>query len=498
MFKNTLLGIASAFALSAVMLAGPVAAADSNVESAVESVAEQAENYVIETGTKMPDFTVETQNGTFTLSEELKTHDMVLLNFWATWCPGCKAELPYLQEAADSRDDVSMLLLSTDPTDTMEKIQAFEDEFSYTLNFAAGGSNVASWYQFPYIPGTVIIDRNGMVSYAQAEGFINTAAVNRLLDEFAGSDYETHVVEEIPAAEPTVAAEDQQTLEDVLGSGFTFTTEDGDWPMVSDTEEKAVCSSNTEVETTASLNVDFTADGGMAFDVKVDKTAPFDILKVYLDGELVKSFRACDWKTWMIPAEGKHTVRFEYRKSEDGMGFAKLANFRLLTAEEAAQNPVYPESEETEVRLLAPARKVNFHDPELTELLGVESVWIADSDEVQAFVRLAGDPDASFLSGSADEDLKTFGEEEISGDGFLVAKKIRTEEDNPITVFYLIGSTNDEMKLTVVLSTEKAMEKMPELTGYDGDWSYDLEETADAGSAAEGIQTAESVEEAAE
>ena len=67
--------------------------------------------------TKLNDFTVKTIEGkTFTLSESLKDHDLVLINLWATWCPPCKAEFPFLQEAwSRNKDRVAVIALSVEP-----------------------------------------------------------------------------------------------------------------------------------------------------------------------------------------------------------------------------------------------------------------------------------------------------------------------------------------------------------------------------------------------
>ena len=50
-------------------------------------------------GKPFPDFTVTDSEGkTFTLSEALKGHEAVLINFWATWCDPCKNEFPMLNK----------------------------------------------------------------------------------------------------------------------------------------------------------------------------------------------------------------------------------------------------------------------------------------------------------------------------------------------------------------------------------------------------------------
>ena len=50
-------------------------------------------------GKPFPDFTVTDCDGNaFTLSEELKDHEAVLINFWATWCGPCRNEFPAINK----------------------------------------------------------------------------------------------------------------------------------------------------------------------------------------------------------------------------------------------------------------------------------------------------------------------------------------------------------------------------------------------------------------
>ena len=68
-------------------------------------------------GKPFPDFTVaDTEGNPFTLSEALKTHEAVLINFWATWCGPCKAEFPALSQVyAEYSDRVAFIALSIEP-----------------------------------------------------------------------------------------------------------------------------------------------------------------------------------------------------------------------------------------------------------------------------------------------------------------------------------------------------------------------------------------------
>ena len=86
-------------------------------------------------GKPFPDFTVTDCDGnTFTLSEELKDHEAVLINFWATWCGPCRNEFPEINKVYEEyKDRVAFIALSKEPKDTNEIIASFRQENGLTL-----------------------------------------------------------------------------------------------------------------------------------------------------------------------------------------------------------------------------------------------------------------------------------------------------------------------------------------------------------------------------
>ena len=155
-------------------------------------------------GKTMPDFTIDTVNGEpFCLSEELEEHELVLLNFWATWCPPCAREFPYMEEAYSQYSDrVSILALSIDPNDTDEMIRNYAEK--YDLTFAVGSDrkpNIASNFITGSIPTTVVIDRFGNIALVEVGAKSDAADFTALFDYFLSEDYtETTVLNTFPKA----------------------------------------------------------------------------------------------------------------------------------------------------------------------------------------------------------------------------------------------------------------------------------------------------------
>jgi len=100
------------------------------------------------------------EGGTASLSDY--RGKVVFLNFWATWCGPCVAEMPSIQKLHDSlgRDDVAFLLVSDEEA---PKIERFLQGRSLTLPVFRTRGTVPSLFRTSAIPATFIIDGSGMV-----------------------------------------------------------------------------------------------------------------------------------------------------------------------------------------------------------------------------------------------------------------------------------------------------------------------------------------------
>jgi len=110
-----------------------------------------------------PDFTLTTTDGeTLTLSE-LKGKP-VLLNFWATWCPPCRAEMPYIQAAHEAYKGAGLVVVAVDVQEGREKVSQFARELGLTFPLALDTTGqVGTTYQVRAFPTSFFIDREGII-----------------------------------------------------------------------------------------------------------------------------------------------------------------------------------------------------------------------------------------------------------------------------------------------------------------------------------------------
>ncbi len=110
-----------------------------------------------------PDFVVEQFDGsTFQLSRQ--RGNVVLLNFWASWCPPCRVEAPALEKAWQLYGDRGLVVFGLDVWDERTDALNFiaKNNVSYP-NGLQGGSSVAVEYGVTGLPETFVIDRRNVL-----------------------------------------------------------------------------------------------------------------------------------------------------------------------------------------------------------------------------------------------------------------------------------------------------------------------------------------------
>lgn len=112
---------------------------------------------------------------------------VVVLNFWATWCPPCIAEMPSLQKLYnDYNDDVEFLFISNEENGVVTN---FISENNYTFNAYKPLSNYPEAFNVSAIPRTFVINKKGeiVVDKAGAADW-NGTSVRTLLDTLLASE----------------------------------------------------------------------------------------------------------------------------------------------------------------------------------------------------------------------------------------------------------------------------------------------------------------------
>jgi len=92
----------------------------------------------------------------------------VVLNFWASWCPPCREEMPHFDKLSKEYGDVVFMMvdLTDGSRETKEKAFSYIEEsgYSFDIYFDLDGS-AARTYRIQSIPTTVFVDKEGNISY---------------------------------------------------------------------------------------------------------------------------------------------------------------------------------------------------------------------------------------------------------------------------------------------------------------------------------------------
>ncbi|MGE7914547.1 redoxin domain-containing protein [Lysinibacillus xylanilyticus] len=146
----------------------------------------------LKNGDTPPDFTLTSLDG-----EEVTLSDLrgkkVVLNFWATWCPPCKAEMPHMQKyyeqhAKEDNVEIIAVNLTKDERDfsadgKIDTVMTFRDSFELTFPILLDQEReVSPQYKIMTIPTTYFIDSKGYIQRA-ISGPMDTDMLKSYVDE---------------------------------------------------------------------------------------------------------------------------------------------------------------------------------------------------------------------------------------------------------------------------------------------------------------------------
>jgi peroxiredoxin len=123
-----------------------------------------AENkgYALKKGTETPDFRLPSLTGE---EVDLASHRgrVVLLNFWATWCPPCVAEMPSLERLHRALGPEGLTVLTISADEDEEDLREFVARYDLSLPVLLdpGGRTAAAAYRTTGYPETFLLDRQG-------------------------------------------------------------------------------------------------------------------------------------------------------------------------------------------------------------------------------------------------------------------------------------------------------------------------------------------------
>ncbi len=119
----------------------------------------------VEVGREAPDFTLPDLEGNqIALSDH--RGEVVLINFWATWCPPCRVEMPDMEAVYREHKDDGFEILGVDQREPKELVEEFVTERGFSWIFLLDEDfDVSQEYSATSIPRSILVDRDGTVAH---------------------------------------------------------------------------------------------------------------------------------------------------------------------------------------------------------------------------------------------------------------------------------------------------------------------------------------------
>jgi len=112
----------------------------------------------------------------------------LVLNYWATWCPPCRDELPMLVDYDNEHKNVMVIGINYEPGIEMDDLRKFVDEYFISFPTIVADRKIIKTFGSPTgLPMTVFIDPDGKV-VKKYVGMLNEALLNRITKQNQGKN----------------------------------------------------------------------------------------------------------------------------------------------------------------------------------------------------------------------------------------------------------------------------------------------------------------------
>ena len=132
-----------------------------------------------------PDFTLSDLSGKSISLSDLKGK-VIFVNFWATWCPPCRQEIPDFIEFYTENKDKGVVILGVSVDKSANKVRDFVDEYKINYPVVMATNEMFKDYKpGRYIPTTIVIDTEGMIQ-GKKVGIMDKTTLEHYLKEYSG------------------------------------------------------------------------------------------------------------------------------------------------------------------------------------------------------------------------------------------------------------------------------------------------------------------------
>jgi thiol-disulfide isomerase/thioredoxin len=145
-------------------------------------------------GKPAPEFELEKRGGGKVELAQYRDKDVVILDFWATWCPPCVKALPTIGKVAEKYRDKGVVFYAVDLEETPDDVEQFLKDQKLDIPVLFDSDNaVAKLYQVNGIPQTVLIGKDGTVQVVHVglKPDLENLLSGELDDLLAGKDLAT-------------------------------------------------------------------------------------------------------------------------------------------------------------------------------------------------------------------------------------------------------------------------------------------------------------------